>query len=139
MREMYKQSQPDLTDDAIEAEVVGFKDRWRHRLLATIGADSLPDDLKEALADFDARFGAIAEPVPSREIVTRYPEPQVSIDLETMRLLSDDGLVTRLLAREPDGLSFRSATYRLCTAAHKRYSAQSVVMCSAVGGPRPAW
>jgi hypothetical protein len=108
---MYQQSQLDLTEDAIEAEVVGFKERWRHQLLATIGPDLLPDDLTEALADFEARFGVIAEPVPSREFVARYPEPQVSITIAAMKSMSDDELIARLLAWEPDGAGFGSPTY----------------------------
>ncbi|MEW1812432.1 hypothetical protein AB0284_17210 [Pseudarthrobacter phenanthrenivorans] len=79
--------------------------RWKHRLLASVGSDLLPDVLREELKNLDARFGAIENPRSADMTVTTWSGPTSPRDHSVMEAMEGGELLTYLRGwhASPDG------------------------------------
>ncbi|VXA98734.1 conserved hypothetical protein [Microbacterium sp. 8M] len=61
----------DVTDRELDTRVAEFLDHWKHAWLSAIGAESLPPQLRVALADLDAQYGMVERPLrPPIEVIS---------------------------------------------------------------------
>jgi hypothetical protein len=86
----------DETDDEIDERVQETLDRIQHRWLSAIGADAMPAALAEVLANLDARFGVIENPLAPSLRITSWTGPNSPVSQDDMAAMSPAELVTHL-------------------------------------------
>lgn len=89
MRERTRGSESDETET--EAEIEQRADRYKHRMLSAIGADSLPPQLQTDLAALDVRFGVIDEPLTPIGMITTWTGPNPYSSQDEMAAMSPPG------------------------------------------------
>lgn len=87
-------------DNADEADVTErveeYQARWRHRLLAAIGVETLPEQLQTELRELDSRFGVIDAPLDPQVLITSWTGPNSPIAHDEMALMGPAELVAHL-------------------------------------------
>ncbi|WP_139318823.1 MULTISPECIES: hypothetical protein [unclassified Pseudonocardia] len=96
------------TDDpaAINKSVLQYQDAWMHRWLAAIGSDALPAELRDRLAELDARLGVIESPREPSSTITSWTGPNSPITQDEMSLMSPNELVAHLESWHDTGNGF---------------------------------
>ncbi len=90
------------TPEESEARREAYRKRWQHTMLTLVGADQLPEDLREILASLDEEYGVIEVRDGAVHFET-FTGPASPVDLESMRSMSDDELIDHLRSWHPDG------------------------------------
>lgn len=93
----------DETEDELEERVQESLDHRRHLWLSTIGAEALPAGLQSVLADLDARFDVIDEPLAPINVVTSWSGPNSPITQDDMAAMSPTALAAHLESWHPSG------------------------------------
>ncbi len=87
---------PDETPEGLEEHVETYLSAWRHRWLAAIGANALPADLRPVLADLDASFGVIENPLIPPVTSMSWSGPNSPISVDEMAAMSPAELLGHL-------------------------------------------
>lgn len=88
------------TEAQTDARIGEYLVAWQHRLLASVGLESLSGALKDRLAALNVASGAIENPLePSWEIRSGGPTSPVSV--EEMEAMSDEALLEHLAQWHP--------------------------------------
>lgn len=85
--------------DQLEAEIKSVVDHWKHRFLAAVGLDALPESLAAQLRRLNLRLGE--PPSPCYTLygsIERLPPP---LDRDAMISLESDALIAHLMAWKP--------------------------------------
>lgn len=108
LRQRLRQSNED-TPEQLEERLSSYISRWKHRWLAAIGIDALPDNLKFELADLDNKLGVIKNPLAPSQRITTWTGPNSPIGKDEMATLSPTELVIRLESWHADSNVFGPA------------------------------
>lgn len=90
----------DAEEDTL-ARVESYRKRWRHALLMLVGADGLPEDMREMLAALEAEYGELG--IRDGEFhEAGFVGPTSPLDVEAMHNLGDDDLIEHLRSWHPE-------------------------------------
>ncbi|MCK9914657.1 MULTISPECIES: hypothetical protein [Microbacterium] len=78
-----------------------FVEQWQHRLLASIGSDALPSDLREKLDALNASRGQIENPNEALGVVTTWSGPTSPKERDELASMSPSEIVSYLQGWRP--------------------------------------
>lgn len=86
----------------VEEKLVERTEYWRHRLLAAIGSESLPESLQENLRELDEKIGTIAEPLsPFMSTSTSWVGPTSPMSKDDFTVMSAEEIIDHLETWKP--------------------------------------
>lgn len=89
-------------DKSIEEKLIERTEYWKHRLLAAIGSESLPESLQESLRELDEKLGTIAEPLsPFMSTSTSWVGPTSPMSIDDFTIMSAEEIINHLETWKP--------------------------------------
>ena len=109
--ELIERLRVDQTPEEIEAEADGYIAGWQHRLLSAVGAPSLPQGLRDRLAELNRERGVVEDPEASDLEVVSWVGPMSPIDQTEMAQMTGDALLVHLESWHPDPVQWRGPSH----------------------------
>ena len=86
----------ELDEAGLNEEVADYIRRWKHRWLSALGIVPLPQSLRAELADLDARYGVIDDPLEPEARVTTWVGPTSPLNQDEMAVITGPELMAHL-------------------------------------------
>ena len=101
----------DDSDEEAATRAADYEGRWRHRLLAAVGGERLPDELKAQLHTLDDEDDVIEDPTRPDFQMTSWVGPESSLTLDDLGGMAPSGLATYLATWHPEPGSWHGPSH----------------------------
>ncbi|KQO99689.1 hypothetical protein ASF30_07215 [Leifsonia sp. Leaf264] len=101
----------DDTDEEAGTRASEYRRRWRHRLLAAVGAEHLSDELRLELGSLEQEDGVIENPTRPDFQLTSWVGPESPLTLDALESMSPAALVTHLATWNPEPDSWHGPSH----------------------------